>query len=86
MEPSKKYNQYLVRHADYSSNDGFHSKKNSYASRHPPSEADKDSNQNPLEDRMQRAVRDKYYIKDPEQVEALRLKNKKLKEKRMLEL
>ena len=53
VEPSKRFNQYLVRHADYSSaNDGFHSKKKSHAG----SEADKDSNHNPLEERLMKAV------------------------------
>ena len=47
------------------------------------SEADKESNQNPmlLEDRLAVAVRGKYFSKNPEEISNLRNKQQKLKEK-----
>ena len=75
IEPSKKYNQYLVRNQDYGSSPA--PKKMSQDRGFPSaSEADKESNQNPmlLDDRLAVAVRGKYLSKNPEEIAALRNK------------
>ena len=73
--PSKKYNQYMAPHNEYSSvNNGFHSKKKSVPTNKPPSEADAQSQKNlgSFGDRMNKAVMGKYFLKDQDQVNMLR--------------
>ena len=66
IEPSKKYNQYLVRHEEYgSANNGFSSKKKSISGK-APSEADASS------DLGNRALAGKYFLKDPVATAAMR--------------
>ena len=90
IEPSKKYNQYMAPQNEYgSANNGFHQKKRSMApSGKPPSEADASSSKNLMtfEDRMQKAVMGKYFIKNPDQVASLRVSKQKLGEKQVQDL